>query len=86
MKTYRDRDDSEVVGMDPFTVETTAFMTNVRKQPSATAEAHVEPLKAGRYTVVDVADGEGSSSGWGLLKTFAKNRDGWVNLDVVKRV
>lgn len=35
----------------------------------------------GVFTIVEVAQGEGSAAGWGLLKSYADKRNGWVALD-----
>ena len=32
------------------------------------------------FTIVEVKAGEGSAAGWGLLKAYEENRDGWVSL------
>lgn len=35
----------------------------------------------GVFTIVDVVPGEGSEKGWGLLKSYASQRNGWISLD-----
>ena len=35
----------------------------------------------GVFTIVEVEQGEGSAAGWGLLKSYADKRNGWVALD-----
>ena len=40
----------------------------------------------GVFTIVEVKAGEGSAAGWGLLKSYAENRDGWVSLDYCTRL
>ena len=37
----------------------------------------------GTFTIMEVKMGNGSSSGWGLLKAYADKRNGWINLDHV---
>lgn len=39
----------------------------------------------GAFTIVDEAEGKGASL-WGLLKSYQKNRDGWISLDYVHRI
>lgn len=38
----------------------------------------------GVFTIVDMKMGAGSDAGWGLLKSYEKNQDGWISLDFVK--
>ena len=40
----------------------------------------------GVFTIVEVKAGEGSAAGWGLLKAYEENRDGWVSLDYCTRL
>jgi len=40
----------------------------------------------GVFTIVEVQNGAGSNSGWGLLKSYQKNRNGWISLDYCKKV
>lgn len=40
----------------------------------------------GVFTIVDEKIGEGSKNGWGLLKSYSKNKDGWISLDFVTKV
>lgn len=40
----------------------------------------------GVFTIVEVKAGEGSIAGWGLLKSYATKRDGWVALDYCTRL
>lgn len=54
--------------------------TNYRKVGSIKGDA----LKYA-YTIVEEADGPGASK-WGLLKAYAKNRNGWIALDYTKKV
>ena len=39
----------------------------------------------GAFTIVEEAEGKGASL-WGLLKSYQKNRDGWISLDYVHRI
>lgn len=40
----------------------------------------------GVFTIVEVQNGTGSNTGWGLLKSYQKNRNGWISLDYCKKV
>ena len=40
----------------------------------------------GVFTIVEVQNGTGSNSGWGLLKSYQKNRNGWISLEYCKKV
>lgn len=40
----------------------------------------------GVFTIVEVQNGVGSNTGWGLLKAYQKNRNGWISLDYCKKV
>ncbi len=53
---------------------------NIRKGPGTNYEVTGE-TGIGIFTIVEVADGEGSDSGWGLLKAYQSDRNGWISLD-----
>ena len=40
---------------------------------------------AGVFTIVEEADGSGASK-WGLLKSYADKRNGWISLDYANRL
>lgn len=40
----------------------------------------------GLYTIVEETEGSGSTKGWGLLKAYSKNRNGWISLDYTEKV
>lgn len=70
----------------PFLVRVNTSYLNIRKGPGTN---HVKTGKytgIGVFTIVEVQPGEGSDSGWGLLKSYADGRDGWISLDIVERV
>ena len=58
---------------------------NIRKGPGTDYARIGEYTGAGVFTIVEEAIGQGSS-GWGLLKAYQKNRDGWISLDYVTRI
>ena len=39
----------------------------------------------GVFTVVEEADGKGAGK-WGLLKSYKRERNGWISLDFVTRL
>ena len=39
----------------------------------------------GAFTIVEEAEGKGASL-WGLLKSYQKNRDGWISMDYAEKV
>lgn len=59
---------------------------NIRKGPGTNYATHGHFTGIGTFTIVDVKPGKGSSAGWGLLKAYEKNRNGWVSLYYAKRV
>ena len=64
----------------PLTVRVTASALNVRSKPS-TAGDIVNVLEKGwAYSIVDQQDG------WGLLKAYAKDRNGWICLKYTEEV
>lgn len=66
---------------DSFKVKVT--VTNLRIRSGAGTNYSVKGvITPGVYTIVKVQNGQGSSTGWGKLKSGA----GWISLDFVKRV
>ena len=63
----------------PYFVRIIAEDLNIRKSPSASSgtRGFIEP---GAYTIVDEKDG------WGLLKAYKEDRDGWVKLAYTQRI
>lgn len=68
-----------------FEVRVTVPKLNVRVAPGSDQEPK-DILTPGNYFIVETAKGVGSAAGWGLLKRYAEERDGWVSLDCVQRV
>ena len=65
----------------PFLVKVSIKDLNIRKGPG-TGYDRVQFCPVGVYTIVEVKVGQGSSAGWGRLKSGA----GWISLDYTKRV
>jgi hypothetical protein len=58
---------------------------NIRRGPGTNFDK-AGVTGVGVFTIVEVQNGVGSNSGWGLLKSYQKNRNGWISLDYCKKV
>lgn len=65
----------------PYTVKVTISNLNIRKGPGTNYAKTGKYTGKGVFTIVEESAGAGSTEGWGLLKSYQKNRDGWVSLD-----
>ena len=65
----------------PFLVKVSISDLNIRKGPGTDYD-RTKFIPVGIYTIMEVKSGQGSSAGWGRLKSGA----GWVSLDYVKRI
>lgn len=63
----------------PFLVKVDRSDLNIRKGPSISYQS-IGKTGKGKFTIVDV------DHNWGLLKSYSKNRDGWICLDYTERV
>lgn len=72
----------------PYRVKISINDLRIRTSPSAKNSSNITGKypKPGVYTIVDEATGPINSSGktgkWGLLKSYSKNRNGWICLEV----
>ena len=66
----------------PYMVKVDLVNLNIRRGPGTNYAATGKFTGKGVFTITDVKDGAGSSSGWGKLKSGA----GWISLDYAKRV
>lgn len=48
---------------------------NIRQEPNTTSKIMGQVYEGGVYTIVEV------KNNWGLLKSYAKNKNGWINLN-----
>lgn len=71
---------------EPFLVRVNTSYLNIRKGPGTNYAKTGKYTGEGVFTIVEVQPGEGSDSGWGLLKSYADDRDGWISLDIAERV
>ncbi|OUO80837.1 N-acetylmuramoyl-L-alanine amidase [Blautia sp. An249] len=72
-------------GLTPYLVKVSISDLNIRKGPGTNYAKTGKYTGQGVFTIVDEEDGKGASK-WGLLKSYQKNRDGWISLDYGKRV
>jgi len=81
-KTYYNKysSNAEPVISLPYIVKITINDLNIRKGPGITYEKTGKVTGIGTFTIVEEIDG------WGLLKAYQKDRDGWISLDYVQRV
>ena len=66
-------------------VVTESSNLNIRKGPGTDYDKTGKYTGKGAFTIVEEAEGKGASL-WGLLKSYQKNRDGWISLDYTERV
>ncbi len=66
---------------EPFLVKVSISDLNIRKGPGTDYD-RTQFIPAGIYTITEVRVGQGSSAGWGRLKSGA----GWISLEYVKRI
>ncbi len=70
---------------EEFKVRVSIPNLRIRKGPGTTYDYHQQGGKAvytgkGEFTIVETTDGPGASL-WGLLKSYAEDRNGWIALD-----
>ena len=68
----------------PFMVQVSVSDLNIRKGPGTSYGSSGYTGK-GCFTIVEEADGPGASK-WGLLKSYADKRNGWISLDYAKKI
>lgn len=64
----------------PYLVKVSVSDLRIRKGPGTDKAKTGKHTGKGVFTIVEEADGPGASK-WGLLKSYQKNRDGWISLD-----
>ena len=74
--------DSGATTTSPFRVKVEIKDLNIRKGPGTNYNKLPSYIIPGVYTIVETAQGKGSSSGWGRLKSGV----GWISLDFAKRI
>lgn len=78
-------------GESSFLVRVSVSNLRIRKGPGTNYSQNYNAGKkgytgVGNFTIVETKSGEGSKAGWGLLKTYSKDRNGWIALDHAKRI
>lgn len=68
-----------------YRVKVTADVLNIRKGAGTNYTVAGSIKDKGVYTIVDESSGIGATK-WGLLKSYQKNKDGWISLDYVRKV
>ena len=69
----------------PYLVRVSIEDLNIRKGPGTDYDKTGKYTGKGAFTLVEEAEGKGASL-WGLLKSYQKNRNGWISLDYAERV
>ncbi|MCD8348812.1 MAG: glucosaminidase domain-containing protein [Lachnospiraceae bacterium] len=64
----------------PYTVKVEISNLNIRKGPGKSYAKIGKYTGKGTFTIVE------ESNGWGLLKAYQTNRDGWISLDYTTKV
>lgn len=70
----------------PYSVKVETDTLNIRTGPGTTFGKTGSYTGKGVFTIVEVQNGVGSMSGWGLLKSYSKNRNGWISLDYATKL
>lgn len=69
----------------PFCAKVSIDDLNIRRGPGTNYGTAGVFTGKGVFTIVEVADGPGASK-WGLLKSYADKRNGWISLDYANRL
>lgn len=75
-----DLEDIRTLEEKPFMVRVTADALNIRRAPSHLYKIMGVITDKGSYTIVKTQEN------WGLLKSYADEENGWINLNYTKRV
>lgn len=70
----------------PYQVRVLIDNLRIRTGPGTDHSHNGKFTGKGVFTIVDVKSGKGSNAGWGLLKSYSDNRDGWISLDYAKKI
>lgn len=82
-KTENDSSAVEIPS-EAFFVQVSITDLCIRKGPGTNYSKTGLYTGAGIFTIVETMAGPGSTNGWGLLKNYQKERNGWISLDFVK--
>ena len=81
VKVYASKAEEEAPDV-PFLVRVSIPDLNIRKGPGTNFSRTGSYTGKGVFTIVDTSSGQGSTSGWGKLKSGA----GWISLDYTSRI
>lgn len=70
----------------PYMVRVSTPRLNIRKGPGTNYDKVGRYTGVGTFTIVEESAGEGSDAGWGLLKSYANGRNGWISLEIAEKV
>lgn len=79
-KYFKGASSSTVPSSSSYMVTVTASSLNIRKGPGTSYPVVGSIAKGGAYTIVE------TSGNWGLLKSYEKDRNGWICLDYTEKV
>lgn len=82
---YRNPADTGEETFTDYMVRVSISDLNIRKGPGTVYDKIGKYTGKGVFTIVEEADGPGADK-WGLLKSYEKNKDGWISLDYVTKV
>lgn len=72
-------------GFSPYMVNVAIEDLNIRKGPGTNYGTVGKFTGKGCFTIVEEAIGQGASM-WGLLKSYADGRNGWISLDFATQI
>lgn len=81
-----DAEDKNIPEKTDKLVQVTVSNLNIRTGPGSNYPPNGRYTGRGVFTIVEVQQGEGSDSGWGLLKAYSDGKNGWICLDYVKQL
>ncbi len=72
-------------GFTPYMVRVSIDNLNIRTGPGTNYGTVGKFTGKGSFTIVEEATGQGATK-WGLLKSYASSRNGWISLDFATRI
>ena len=85
-KSISDNSSTQTTSDVPFIVRVSIDDLNIRKGPSTDYGKVGKYTGKGLFTIIKVKSGKGSTKGWGLLKAYQTNEDGWISLDYAEKI
>lgn len=77
--------DENKTAFKPYLVRVSISDLNVRKGPGTNHSTIGKYTGKGVFTIIEEAEGKGATK-WGLLKSYADKRNGWISLDFAKKL